>query len=49
MHFKLYESYVTNANKLNGQLDGLVQSGKAASTDAAYAEITRGLGSNTTA
>lgn len=44
MHFKLYEGYVTNTNKLNEQLDTLVASGKAASTDAAYAEITRGLG-----
>lgn len=44
MHFKLYEGYVTNTNKLNEQLDALARSGKAASTDAAYTEITRGLG-----
>jgi Fe-Mn family superoxide dismutase len=44
MHFKLYEGYVSSTNKLNDQLHTLVASGKAASTDAAYAEITRGLG-----
>jgi len=44
MHFKLYEGYVTNTNKLTEQLDALARSGKAASTNAAYAEITRGLG-----
>ena len=44
MHFKLYEGYVTNTNKLTEQLDALARSGKAASTDAAYTEITRGLG-----
>jgi Fe-Mn family superoxide dismutase len=44
LHFKLYEGYVQNTNKLVEQLDELARSGKAASTNPAYAEITRGLG-----
>src|SRR5207302_2727084 len=44
MHFKLYEGYVQNTNKLTEQLDEMAQSGKAASTNPAFAEITRGLG-----
>ena len=44
MHFKLYEGYVQNTNKLNEQLADMARGGKAASTNPAYAEITRGLG-----
>ena len=44
MHFKLYEGYVTNTNKLEEQLDEMVHGGTAASTNPAYAEITRALG-----
>jgi Fe-Mn family superoxide dismutase len=44
MHLKLYEGYVQNTNKLTEQLDEMARSGKAASTNPAYAEITRGLG-----
>src|SRR5712692_4109536 len=44
MHFKLYEGYVQNTNKLTEQLQELASSGQAASTNPAFSEITRGLG-----
>jgi len=44
MHLKLYEGYVASTNKLSDQLTELAANGQAASTNPAYAEITRGLG-----
>jgi Fe-Mn family superoxide dismutase len=42
MHFKLYEGYVTNTNKLTDDLGAMVQGGQAGTP--AFAEITRRLG-----
>ncbi|HLQ35486.1 MAG TPA: superoxide dismutase [Chloroflexota bacterium] len=44
MHFKLYEGYVDQTNKLSGQLEEITRSGKASGTNPAFAEITRWLG-----
>jgi len=44
MHFGLYEGYVKNANLLNERLSELRESGNAAGTNPAYAELVRRLG-----
>src|SRR5262249_58754275 len=42
MHFKLYEGYVTNTNKLTDQLSEMAHRGDTGTP--AYAEMTRALG-----
>ena len=42
MHFKLYEGYVTNTNKLTDELSEMVHKGETGTP--AYAEMTRALG-----
>jgi Fe-Mn family superoxide dismutase len=43
-HFKLYEGYVENVNKLNMELSELVSGGKASGKNPEFAERTRRLG-----
>jgi Fe-Mn family superoxide dismutase len=43
-HFGLYEGYVKNTNLLNDRLKTIRESGKAAGSDPAYAELVRRLG-----
>ena len=44
IHFGLYEGYVKNTNLLNEQLDEMVRSGKEASANLPFAELSRRLG-----
>ena len=43
-HFKLYEGYVENVNKLNADLMQLITGGKASGKNPEFAEMTRRLG-----
>ena len=43
-HFKLYEGYVENVNKLNAELMELISGGKASGKNPEFAEQTRRLG-----
>ena len=43
MHFKLYEGYVEQTNKLTEQLDDMARKGGASGTNPAFTEITRWL------
>jgi Fe-Mn family superoxide dismutase len=43
-HFKLYEGYVENVNKLNADLMELITGGKASGKNPEFAELTRRLG-----